>query len=72
MCGGRKLGRVRSLFEGYGITVSECDDAMRRRLLTLMLLHRASDLRNIWIDDWESRVEMLPDLADVIWPRLDG
>ncbi|MGF3024008.1 aminoglycoside phosphotransferase family protein [Methylobacterium aquaticum] len=71
MCGG-KPGRVRSLFDGYGITVNECDNAMRRRLLTLMLLHRASDLRNIWINDWESRVGMLPDLANIIWPRLDG
>ena len=67
MCAGLS-GRVEHLFEGYGLAPSDCDRGMRRRLLTLMLLHRASDLRNIDIDGWEDRVESLLDLEDIVWP----
>jgi hygromycin-B 7''-O-kinase len=67
MCGGR-AGRVRSLMEGYGVPLRDAEPAMYRRLLTLMILHRASDLRNVDIDGWEDRIGKLTDLEDVIWP----
>ena len=61
-------GRIERLFNGYGLAPGECGPEMQRRLLLLMLLHRASDLRNIHIDGWESRVDGLVDLEKVIWP----
>lgn len=67
MCAG-KVGRVRSLLDGYGMAPGEVDGAMRRRLLTLTVLHRASDLRNVHIDGWEARISELTDLEEVIWP----
>lgn len=67
MCGG-KAGRVRSLLEGYGMDPEKVDRNMRRRLLTLTVLHRASDLRNVRIEGWEARISRLTDLEDVIWP----
>lgn len=70
MCAGMP-GRIRSLLQGYGLAATECDRAMRRRLLTLMVLHRASDLRNIYIDGWENRIDNLLDLADVVWPEME-
>ena len=66
MCGG-DAGRVRSLLGGYGVAPEAVDGPMRRRLLTLILLHRASDLRNVRIAGWEARISTLTDLEDVIW-----
>ena len=60
--------RVGSLMRGYGLRPETVDAAMRRRLLTLMLLHRASDLRKIDIDGWEARIGSLADLETVVWP----
>lgn len=68
MCAGSH-GRTQSLLRGYGVVDGECDDAMRRRLLTLTLLHAESDLRKIDIDGWEERATRLFDLGDIIWPR---
>jgi len=70
MCAG-KPGRVRSLIEGYGLSTEDCDAAMRRRLLLLMLLHGASDLRNVMIDGWETKVDSLHDLNELIWNTAD-
>ncbi|MCJ2091856.1 aminoglycoside 3'-phosphotransferase/choline kinase family protein [Methylobacterium sp. J-072] len=67
MCAGLP-GRVASLMRGYGLRPDALDAAMRRRLLTLMLLHRASDLRHIDIDGWEARAGRLVDLENVVWP----
>ncbi len=67
MCSGRP-GRLKRLFDGYGLAPGACGPTMRRRLLTLMMLHRASDLRNIRIVDWQARIGRLSDLEDVIWP----
>ena len=36
-------GRVRSLFGGFGFSSAEFDFTLKRRLMALMLLHRASD-----------------------------
>jgi hygromycin-B 7''-O-kinase len=70
MCGG-DAGRVRSLLGGYGVAPEAVDGPMRRRLLTLILLHRASDLRNVGIPGWEARISRLTDLEDLIWPVGD-
>ncbi|MEF2070196.1 aminoglycoside phosphotransferase family protein [Consotaella aegiceratis] len=67
MCAGRPK-RVRRLLEGYGVPPRDADPTMRRRLLTLMLLHRASDLRNVDIEGWEDRIGRLTDLEELIWP----
>ncbi len=71
MCAGLPA-RVEALMRGYGLLPDTVDSGMRRRLLTLMLLHRASDLRNVAIDGWESRIDRLSDLEDVIWPAGAG
>lgn len=68
MCAGVP-GRLRALLEGYGLSDDDYDDAMRRRLTTLMLLHRASDLRYIAIEGWQSLVARMEDLEELIWPR---
>ncbi|TGN56940.1 aminoglycoside phosphotransferase family protein [Paracoccus liaowanqingii] len=68
MCAG-VLGRLRAFLEGYGVPAEDYDDAMRRRLTTLMMLHRASDMRGIAISDWQSSVRKLEDLEDLIWPK---
>jgi hygromycin-B 7''-O-kinase len=67
MAAGRP-GRVRSLLEGYGYCAADIDDRLKRRLLALMLLHRASDPnRHICIDDWTSRARDLWELQELIW-----
>lgn len=68
MCAGVP-GRLQSFLEGYGVTPEDYDDAMRRRLTTLMMLHGASDMRGIAIPDWQSSVRTLGDLEDLIWPK---
>lgn len=61
-------GRVRSLMEGYGYAHADID-ARLKRLLLLMLLHRASDpLRHICIPNWPERVATLDQLPELIWP----
>lgn len=66
MAAGRP-GRVRSLLEGFGYT--KLDFALKRRLMALMLLHRASDLNShICIEGWQERAADLVELQDLIWP----
>lgn len=60
--------RVRRLLQGFGINPADIDDTWRRRLFIMMLLHRASDLRNVDVPDWQSRVSRLGDLVGLIWP----
>ena len=68
MAAGRPA-RVRSLLEGYGFATAAIDGRLKRRLLALMLLHRASDpLRHICIDDWPSKASNLDELQELIWP----
>lgn len=65
MAAGRP-GRVRSLLEGFGYT--KLDFGLKRRLMTLMLLHRASDLNShICIEGWQDRADDLVELQDLIW-----
>ncbi|RQH12884.1 aminoglycoside 3'-phosphotransferase/choline kinase family protein [Bradyrhizobium sp. RP6] len=66
MAAGRP-GRVRSLLEGFGYATP--DDALRRRLMALMLLHRASDLNaHICIEGWQEQADDLIELQELIWP----
>src|SRR3954468_1351741 len=66
MAAGRP-GRVRSLLEGFGY--AKLDFALKRRLMALMLLHRASDLNShICIDGWQEQADDLVELQDLIWP----
>jgi len=61
--------RVRRLFAGFGYSPSDMNQALTRRLLTLMLLHRASDpIRHICIDGWQHKVDTLADLEHLLWP----
>lgn len=71
MCAGLP-GRVEALMRGYGLRPDAVDAALRRRLLMLMLLHRASDLRNVAIDGWDARIGTLTDLETIIWPAGGG
>jgi hygromycin-B 7''-O-kinase len=61
--------RVQSLFEGFGYKRADIDFALKRRLLALMLLHRASDpIRHICIEDWQQKADHLVQLQELIWP----
>jgi hygromycin-B 7''-O-kinase len=61
--------RVRSLFEGYGYSNEDISAALKRRLMALMLLHRASDpVRHICIDGWQEKAGNLFELAELLWP----
>ncbi|WP_027565938.1 phosphotransferase [Bradyrhizobium sp. URHA0013] len=66
MAAGRP-GRVRSLLEGFGY--AKLDYSLKRRLMVLMLLHRASDLNNhICIEGWQDQADDLVELQELIWP----
>ena len=59
-------GRVRSLLEGFGY--AKPDFALKRRLMALMLLHRASDLNaHICIEGWQEQADGLVELQELIW-----
>jgi hygromycin-B 7''-O-kinase len=61
--------RVRSLFEGFGYSNADIDPALKRRLMTLALLHRASDFnRQICIEDWQGKAADLFALQELLWP----
>ena len=62
-------GRVRSLFRGFGYTQADITPVLRRRLMALALLHRASDLnRQVCIDGWQQRAGDLFELERLLWP----
>ena len=64
-----KPRRVRSLFEGFGYSVADIDASLKRRLMALTLLHRASDpVRHICIEGWQEKAGDLFELQDLIWP----
>ncbi|UPJ42123.1 aminoglycoside 3'-phosphotransferase/choline kinase family protein [Bradyrhizobium sp. 40] len=66
MAAGRP-GRVRSLLEGFGY--AKLEYSLKRRLMALMLLHRASDLNNhICIEGWQDEADDLVELQELIWP----
>jgi len=61
--------RVRSLFEGFGYSAADMTPDLKRRLMALMLLHRASDpVRHFCIEGWQERAGDLLELQDLLWP----
>ena len=61
--------RVRSLFAGFGTSPAEFGPELKRRLMALMLLHRASDLvGHLRIDRWQDKAGDLFELAELLWP----
>ena len=61
--------RVRSLFEGFGYSGADVTPDVKRRLMALMLLHRASDpISHICIEDWQTKASDLFELQDLLWP----
>jgi hygromycin-B 7''-O-kinase len=61
--------RVRSLFGGFGYSAADITPDLKRRLMALMLLHRASDpVRSICIEGWQQNAADLHELQDVLWP----
>ena len=61
--------RVRSLFAGFGYSKADIDFTMKRRLMALMLLHRASDpVSHICIEDWQRKAGNLLELQELLWP----
>jgi hygromycin-B 7''-O-kinase len=61
--------RVDSLFHGFGYSQGDINSTLRRRLMALMLLHRASDpVRHICIEGWQEKVGDLFELQDLLWP----
>lgn len=61
--------RVQNLFERYGYSRADIDFALKRRLMALMLLHRASDpVRHICIEGWQEQADDLMQLQELIWP----
>ena len=61
--------RVQSLFSGFGYSKADIDFTMKRRLMTLMLLHRASDpVSHICIEGWQQKAADLFELQELLWP----
>jgi hygromycin-B 7''-O-kinase len=61
--------RVRSLFRGFGVPEADINQALTRRLLILMLLHRFSDpVRHISIEGWQDKTDTLAELERLLWP----
>jgi hygromycin-B 7''-O-kinase len=61
--------RVLSLLRGFGYSLADMDQAMQRRLMALMLLHRASDpIRHICIEGWQQKAGNLIELQELLWP----
>jgi hygromycin-B 7''-O-kinase len=61
--------RVRSLFEGFGYAPADINFTLKRRLMALMLLHRASDpVSHICIEGWQQKADDLKRLQELVWP----
>jgi hygromycin-B 7''-O-kinase len=61
--------RVRSLLTGFGYSRADMTPALVRRLMTLALLHRFSDLnRQICIEGWQQQAGDLFELERLLWP----
>lgn len=65
--------RLRALLRGYGYGPEAMTPAFRRRLMTLSLLHCASDLvRQIGIEGWQEKARTLDELAALLWPDIEA
>ena len=61
--------RVHRLFSGFGYSAADITPELKRRLMALMLLHRASDpVRHICIEGWQQKAADLHELQDLLWP----
>ena len=61
--------RVRSLFAGFGYSSADIDFTLKRRLMALLLLHRASDPNShICIEGWQRKAGDLYELQELLWP----
>lgn len=61
--------RVQSLLAGFGYSRADMTPALARRLMTLALLHRFSDLnRQICIEGWQQKAGDLFELERLLWP----
>jgi hygromycin-B 7''-O-kinase len=66
---GGRPGRVRSLLRGFGYSKASADPALPRRLMTLLLLHRFSNLAGqIRIQGWQEKTADLFELERLLWP----
>jgi hygromycin-B 7''-O-kinase len=61
--------RARSLFEGFGYSRADLNFELKRRLMALIFLHRASNpVRQFCIPDWQQKASDLLELQELIWP----
>jgi len=61
--------RVQRLLQGFGYSKADMTPALTRRLMALMLLHRASDpIRHICIEGWQQKAGNLLELERLLWP----
>jgi hygromycin-B 7''-O-kinase len=61
--------RVQSLFDGFGYSRADINSTVKRRLMALLLLHRASDPnRHIAINGWQDKAGDLVELQELLWP----
>jgi hygromycin-B 7''-O-kinase len=61
--------RVDSLFHGFGYSRADINSTLKRRLMALLLLHRASDPnRHICIENWQQKAGDLFELQELLWP----
>jgi len=61
--------RIRSLFRGFGYSNADISFTLKRRLMALLLLHRASDpVRHICIEGWQHKAGDLLELQELLWP----
>jgi hygromycin-B 7''-O-kinase len=60
---------VHSLFRGFGYSRADINSTLKRRLMALLLLHRASDpVRHICIEGWQQKAGDLFELQELLWP----
>jgi hygromycin-B 7''-O-kinase len=61
--------RVQNLFDGFGYSSADINFELKRRLMALMMLHRASDpIRHISIEGWQQKAANLEELQELLWP----
>src|SRR5665647_1764582 len=61
--------RLHSLLRGFGYAPADIDSTFKRRVMALMLLHRASELvRHICIEGWQQKTGDLFELQELLWP----
>lgn len=66
---GGRPGRVRSLLRGFGYSEAKLNAVLPRRLMTLLLLHRFSNLAvQICIEAWQQKAADLYELERLLWP----